>query len=206
MYIHPHHSNYKVFITHLSFIDHLDFFKAHLALASALIQKGVKVWGGKARSSTAISPKKWMLGRVTLPETNSKFAPENRPKPNRKRESIPIHPFLGARNVSFREGKAFPFWEGRQATFLLGRFLFNFQVGEGGFGWRNILQKLGGFLLEVKKYFCYLDDERKKYQFALFPRFLMGQIFLGKLVLDQKTMVFKIWDPWWKENCGKQCS
>ena len=75
MYIHPHHSNYKVFITHPSFIDPFGIFKAHLALASALIQKGVKVEGGKPRSATTISPKKWMLGRVTLPETNSKETP-----------------------------------------------------------------------------------------------------------------------------------
>ena len=39
----------------------------------------------------------------TLPETNSNFAPENRPKPNRK-GSYSNHPFLGAKAVSFREG------------------------------------------------------------------------------------------------------
>ena len=32
----------------------------------------------------------------TLPENNSQFAPENRPKPNRK-VSYSNHPFLGAR-------------------------------------------------------------------------------------------------------------
>ncbi len=41
----------------------------------------------------AITP---YLGYYTLPETNSKFAPENRPKPNRK-GSYSNHPFLGAK-------------------------------------------------------------------------------------------------------------
>ena len=39
-------------------------------------------------------PKTYQMG--PLPETNSKFAPENRPKPNRK-GSYSNHPFLGAK-------------------------------------------------------------------------------------------------------------
>ena len=46
----------------------------------------------------------WQVQKVTLPETNGKFAPENRPKPNRKRESIPTIHFQGLCYVSFREG------------------------------------------------------------------------------------------------------
>ena len=42
-----------------------------------------------------------VLGPGTLPETNGKFAPENRPKPNRK-GSYSNHPFLGAMLVSGR--------------------------------------------------------------------------------------------------------
>ena len=58
--------------------------------------------------STQSSSKPWVeffpiLPAVTLPETNSKFAPENRPKLNRK-GSYSNHPFLGAFAVSFREG------------------------------------------------------------------------------------------------------
>ena len=37
-----------------------------------------------------------VASKFTLPETNSKFAPENRPKPNR-RQSYSNHPFLGAK-------------------------------------------------------------------------------------------------------------
>ena len=34
----------------------------------------------------------WFVLGPTLPETNSEFTPENRPKPKRKRESLPtIH-------------------------------------------------------------------------------------------------------------------
>ena len=47
----------------------------------------------------------------TLPKTNSKCAPENRPKPKRK-QSYSNHPFSGAFAVSFREGSSFFFWKG----------------------------------------------------------------------------------------------
>ena len=49
----------------------------------------------------------WM---VALPETNSKFAPENRPGPKRKRNSYSKHPFSGAFAVSFREGTKHVQW------------------------------------------------------------------------------------------------
>ena len=35
------------------------------------------------------------------------FAPENRPKPKRKRESLPTIHFQGLCHVSFREGRCF---------------------------------------------------------------------------------------------------
>ena len=41
---------------------------------------------------------------ITLPETNSKFAPENRPFAPKGNETSSNHPFLGASAVSFREG------------------------------------------------------------------------------------------------------
>ena len=51
---------------------------------------------------------------ATLPETNGKFAPENRPKPNRKDSN---HPFSGAMLVS-----------GRVFFFFFGLLLFAFRL------------------------------------------------------------------------------
>ena len=45
----------------------------------------------------------WGWVEITLPKTNSHFAPEKWPKPKRKRESIPTILFQ-VRTVSFREG------------------------------------------------------------------------------------------------------
>ncbi len=42
----------------------------------------------------------FFLGQLTLPETNSEFAPENRPKPNSK-GLYSNHPFLGEMVVSW---------------------------------------------------------------------------------------------------------
>ena len=65
---------------------------------------------------------------MTLPETN--LVPENRPKPTRKRTSIPtIH--LQVRTLSFREGNSL-IASSQTATQTIPRvrFLPGFQVGE----------------------------------------------------------------------------
>ena len=59
----------------------------------------------QGESCDAWTPSQAVSG-VTLPETNI-FAPENRPKPNRKR-SYSNHPFSGAMFVSGRVGVVFP--------------------------------------------------------------------------------------------------
>ena len=72
----------------------------------------------------------------TLPETNSNFAPENRPGPKRKRESIPTIHFQ-VRTVSFREGI--------QTEYTVGTV--------GPFGW-SILRKetYASFFLNSMRY------------------------------------------------------
>ena len=64
------------------------------------------VWLKKKHYDPILEPLKF--GKdvwFTLPETNSKFAPENRPNPKRKRVLYSNLPFSGAFAVSFTEGK-----------------------------------------------------------------------------------------------------
>ena len=59
--------------------------------------------------------------RITLPETNSKFAPENRPKrPQKETRKYSNHPFSGALAVSFREGTPIYFSHEVQVIWVLG--------------------------------------------------------------------------------------
>ncbi len=64
---------------------------------------GMFVKNKKAILSCHSSPVAYV---ICLPETNSKFAPENRPKqtPKGRRESIPTIQLFRCENVSFREG------------------------------------------------------------------------------------------------------
>ena len=60
----------------------------------------------KKKKGSSENHSKVPLGRgyVTLPETNSQFAPENKPKrPQKEMRTYSKHPFSGAFSVSFRE-------------------------------------------------------------------------------------------------------
>ena len=91
--------------------------KQHLQIAPGTCINN-KTWRGnrwtKNKRHTQMSSKKW----ATLPETNSHFAPENRPKPKRKLYSLPIIHFQG-RAVSFREGIMFNNFHVEQSKHLL---------------------------------------------------------------------------------------
>ena len=55
------------------------------------------------------SPRDLQFGKVTLPEANSEFAPENRPGP--KRQLVLQPSIFRGENVSFREGTWSSRWD-----------------------------------------------------------------------------------------------